>query len=348
MTSLFGNLYEGNLYEHDLAQVVSRLHSSGKWSDMVIKCGDRTWNVHKAIVCSQSAPLAAAFKHGFKEAETGEITLEEDEPEVVDLMIQFLYTSKYKDSSKEDKSTSATPSPKPTSDSFQSAGAAGLFNPPKTVPNLASSPAIPTPVSSGLLFGGRSNSPINPAPTGDVFRFPTSFDQPRVPSFDQLFGSRPSPAVPSGALFVNSNVTVTPAAQPSSRSGGSLFSIPKSSTNNLLAKVTPPAHLEKALIENVKVYILAEKYDISPLRYFAKQKYAELVSECWNGPAFIESLRLLYDEMTDINSVGIRQVAIKVAGEHVKVLLDNKDFLSLCREHGDIATDILKASLGRY
>jgi hypothetical protein len=42
----------------------SSLLATGEFSDFVITCGDKTWNVHKAIVCTQSDVFAAASKFG--------------------------------------------------------------------------------------------------------------------------------------------------------------------------------------------------------------------------------------------------------------------------------------------
>jgi hypothetical protein len=42
----------------------SSLLATGEFSDFIIKCGDKTWNVHKAIVCTQSDVFAAASKFG--------------------------------------------------------------------------------------------------------------------------------------------------------------------------------------------------------------------------------------------------------------------------------------------
>lgn len=42
------------------------LYENGDYSDHKIKCQDRTFNVHKAIVCPQSPVLAAAVNGKFK------------------------------------------------------------------------------------------------------------------------------------------------------------------------------------------------------------------------------------------------------------------------------------------
>ncbi|XMA13707.1 hypothetical protein WAI453_006498 [Rhynchosporium graminicola] len=65
------------------------------YSDLTIKCRDRSWKVHRVIVCSQSNVLHAACMAGFKEAHTGVIDLDNDEPVSVEIMLKYFYTGKY-------------------------------------------------------------------------------------------------------------------------------------------------------------------------------------------------------------------------------------------------------------
>jgi hypothetical protein len=44
--------------------MLQRLLETGEFSDFVITCGDKTWKVHKAIVCSQSDVFGAATRFG--------------------------------------------------------------------------------------------------------------------------------------------------------------------------------------------------------------------------------------------------------------------------------------------
>ncbi|CAD6452436.1 d4056d1d-17c9-4a40-a8c6-e9e427991c66 [Sclerotinia trifoliorum] len=74
---------------------ISQLYSIGKYSDLIVKYQGKESKVHRAIFCPQSKPLAAAIDHGFKEATTGVITFEEDDPEIVEYMIKFLYVGTY-------------------------------------------------------------------------------------------------------------------------------------------------------------------------------------------------------------------------------------------------------------
>ncbi|KAK5727350.1 hypothetical protein LTR15_003244 [Elasticomyces elasticus] len=63
-----------------------------KHSDLIIRCADDRWDVNKLIVCSQSPVLAKACEGAFKEAEEGLLTLHEDDPWVVEAMLEFIYT----------------------------------------------------------------------------------------------------------------------------------------------------------------------------------------------------------------------------------------------------------------
>lgn len=75
------------------------LYKTGKYSDLTIKCQGKTWKCHQAIICPQSKPLAAALNGSFKEATTREIDLEEEDPDIVKLMLDFLYRGDYDDGS---------------------------------------------------------------------------------------------------------------------------------------------------------------------------------------------------------------------------------------------------------
>jgi hypothetical protein len=93
----------------------SRLLTSGAYSDLTITCGSDTYKVHKNIVCERAEFFARAVNFGgevsrlpqhvgdprnvradtAKEAQTGIIDLPEDEPEVVKLLVQYLYEGEY-------------------------------------------------------------------------------------------------------------------------------------------------------------------------------------------------------------------------------------------------------------
>ncbi|OAL00252.1 hypothetical protein IQ06DRAFT_347635 [Phaeosphaeriaceae sp. SRC1lsM3a] len=80
----------------ELAVELKALLVSGEYSDLEITCGDDSYKVHKAIVCSRSTFFRKAvnFPVG-KEAADNSINLSDDDAMVVKLLIDFFYESEY-------------------------------------------------------------------------------------------------------------------------------------------------------------------------------------------------------------------------------------------------------------
>lgn len=97
------------------------------------------------------------------------------------------------------------------------------------------------------------------------------------------------------------------------------------------------------LITNATVYILADKYDVQSLKKVAAHKYAEMVKDRWSNETFVESARLVYDNIIANNDI-LKEVIIEAMHSNLSMLMDRGDFLGLLRGNGDIATDILHAS----
>ncbi|KAL5590858.1 hypothetical protein FOBRF1_014415 [Fusarium oxysporum] len=85
------------VYGHsgDQRRALGNLLKTGDYCDFVIICGQARHKVHKAIICPRSDFFKAACGSGFKEAQTGEIELPDDDPFAVSMMIQYLYHQTY-------------------------------------------------------------------------------------------------------------------------------------------------------------------------------------------------------------------------------------------------------------
>jgi hypothetical protein len=59
----------------------------GKYSDLTIICREKTYAVHRAILCLRSGFFDGACSSSFREARTGIIDLSEDDPAAVEHMI---------------------------------------------------------------------------------------------------------------------------------------------------------------------------------------------------------------------------------------------------------------------
>ncbi|KAF5569597.1 hypothetical protein FPANT_13896, partial [Fusarium pseudoanthophilum] len=77
------------------SEALANLLKTGKYSDLTISCGNDQYRVHKAIICPRSNFFEAAFSGEFKEAQTGEIDLPDDDPVAVKMMIEYLYHDTY-------------------------------------------------------------------------------------------------------------------------------------------------------------------------------------------------------------------------------------------------------------
>lgn len=81
-----------------LSPGISGLFNSPLYSDLKVRCKDCTvYNVHKSIVCSQSAFFTNACKpeHGFKESRDGIIDLTEESSAVVGRLLEYFYRHNY-------------------------------------------------------------------------------------------------------------------------------------------------------------------------------------------------------------------------------------------------------------
>ncbi|KAF5628100.1 uncharacterized protein FTJAE_8975 [Fusarium tjaetaba] len=64
---------------------------------MTIICGDRQFKTHRAVVCTQSPFFDKAMSGNFMESKSRSIELPEDDPDVVERFLEFLYTGTYTD-----------------------------------------------------------------------------------------------------------------------------------------------------------------------------------------------------------------------------------------------------------
>ncbi|KAL5115329.1 hypothetical protein ACEQ8H_006774 [Pleosporales sp. CAS-2024a] len=90
-----------------LAGSLKSILASGEYSDFIITCKGDVYNVHKAIVCARSGFFKRAEKFPgkisitivlsrmFKESEEGKVDLPEDNPELVKLLVHYLYAGEY-------------------------------------------------------------------------------------------------------------------------------------------------------------------------------------------------------------------------------------------------------------
>ncbi|KAF5576689.1 hypothetical protein FPCIR_12479 [Fusarium pseudocircinatum] len=78
------------------AALATLIHSE-KFSDMTITCGERQFKTHRAVVCTQSPFFDKALSGDYMESTSRSIQLPEDDPDIVERFLEFLYTGTYTD-----------------------------------------------------------------------------------------------------------------------------------------------------------------------------------------------------------------------------------------------------------
>lgn len=268
-------------------------------------------------------------------------------------MIKFLYNGSYKTLTKNKEPTTATSAkPNGTLQTEESASA---------VETLFAVCYAPPSVNTNTTTNGLAQSFAPTTSTADLF------DLPR-----DLFG----PTISTGTTTSTTNL-FHPFRPSRSLSGPNIAAIPTTSTTSLFVpsedlfglKYPATDYSREAssifdgmpafdqypnvelfaedLINHAKVYIIAEKYDIQPLKIFARDNYSSVSYNHWNSSCFVESIELIFDNTPDIfKGDTLRRTAVEVASKHMRELLAREDFTQMCQERGDIATSILQFSSG--
>ncbi|KAL2817686.1 hypothetical protein BDW59DRAFT_165843 [Aspergillus cavernicola] len=81
--------------ETPLTKAMNGLRQSKEYSDLSITCQERTFQVHRAIVCPQMPFLKAAMRNNFKEAAASHVDLPADDPDTIDRVFSWCYSGDY-------------------------------------------------------------------------------------------------------------------------------------------------------------------------------------------------------------------------------------------------------------
>ncbi|TGO47966.1 hypothetical protein BOTNAR_0499g00090 [Botryotinia narcissicola] len=82
----------------DALDALRALYDTGKYADMKIRCEEKVFDVHRAVVCIRSPVIAAAMDDDrWEEAAKGEYNMSDEELPVVEAMINYLYCGNYDD-----------------------------------------------------------------------------------------------------------------------------------------------------------------------------------------------------------------------------------------------------------
>ncbi|KAI9784353.1 MAG: hypothetical protein M1839_002414 [Geoglossum umbratile] len=99
-----------------------------------------------------------------------------------------------------------------------------------------------------------------------------------------------------------------------------------------------------ALFSSVRVYAIAEKYDIPALKTLAKERFSEWAKSNWSHKDFPILVREVF-ESTPTSDRGLRDVASQLFAKHVKLLLQGNGDLDVIEDLGDLWLGVLRQVL---
>jgi hypothetical protein len=121
---------------------------------------------------------------------------------------------------------------------------------------------------------------------------------------------------------------------------------PPSKSENPRQKPGKPLPNGEALMINIKVLLIAEKFVLDGLMKLAVEKHEEAVQMLWDTPSFGRSILLLYDsDMNEVLSRELRNATINAIANNAAELLKNKAFRGILIRCGELATEVLSIAV---
>lgn len=242
----------------------------------------------------------------------GEIVLEDDDPEIVQLMVDYLYRLDYD----ELRSCSVVPSE--------------VCSQP-VEENLGSR----VPWDYGLSIKEKKTREKQMKRNG-TWKDRLTQDQIDTEELLQSISS----AAPAPEVYAEQEVT-TDAGDPWAFS---TFSAKKSQAKKKarLQDLALDSNADRIIV-NAQVYALADKYAIEDLKRLAEAKFTESAEKSWRSEAFVQASQLVF-ETTPSTDLGLRSVVISILHEH-RELMTYEEVQDLLDSGNGIAWQLVKALL---
>ncbi|QYT01610.1 BTB domain-containing protein [Trichoderma simmonsii] len=98
---------------------------------------------------------------------------------------------------------------------------------------------------------------------------------------------------------------------------------------------------DEDLLKDIRVYQLADYFQIESLKNYAFQNFKTRIQALWVSENLIDCIREVYELPSNV-SYEMRIVVAKIARKHLVDLWDKKTFRNLIREGGQFVIDIMK------
>ncbi|KAK8023908.1 hypothetical protein PG993_011974 [Apiospora rasikravindrae] len=268
----------------------TRLFDSGVYTDLKIVCGNDQHQVHKAIVCLRSGRLAQLCSEIGPNQEAT-ITIPDDDPQTIDLMLQYLYTLEY--SPRIVAPTTAVPTPKPLTN--------GVNGHHQQKDDATPSPKTPT-TNGGVATGVTNGSPQQQKPqppTQTTLEYNIEREAfEAVPATESASKSSKKAAKKkkrSGTMTADALEAVSPTA---ATAPAVAVPEPASATKPTAPSSTTTTTANAAAQTHAKLYTLAQKYGVPGLRALSAARFAAEAEEYWSSDDFLSAAVEAYNGAT--------------------------------------------------
>lgn len=93
------------------------------------------------------------------------------------------------------------------------------------------------------------------------------------------------------------------------------------------------------LIFHVKVYSIADKYDVPMLKSLARGKFEKAVKTCWDMDDLPHAITEIYSS-TPRTDRGLRELVVETVCKHKDTLMEKQDFQNVLEETVGFAADV--------
>ncbi|KAL2177482.1 uncharacterized protein P884DRAFT_269857 [Thermothelomyces heterothallicus CBS 202.75] len=330
-----------------LYSALSGLLTSGKFSDMIVRCGGREFKAHRAIVCPQSPFFDRAITGGFSESTTGVVELPDDDPNVLERFLQFLYTGNYEDETILDWHKPAEVSmmtPEEVAELLAEVPGVSVTAPAAEQPlndAAASSSAAVPPETAGAA------DTANPPPPGGnndddsdtedgSYRSRLSNgepDEPDEPAEEYNEFDAEDPEEDSSTDDHRSKDQINRRHSQLLRELGDSSAAERQLLNELRTR--------QSLFLPLRLYVMADKFDVPALKLLARDRFYRAAELAWRE---VECFPDVVDELyttTPASDLAMREIVCRLVGCSIKDDEQRERMAPVMRKHGDFAVGVL-------
>jgi hypothetical protein len=160
------------------------------------------------------------------------------------------------------------------------------------------------------------------------FMYTEDYDDGPRPSHyeaqDQKAGARTNPT----GISVNLEVTEPTTSEQS-----------VSSANDDLATASSMPTDQKGSC-NIRVYVLADKYHIDPLKHLAKKKFRDWAQIHWSDNVFPGAVREILETVPE-HDPALREIVDELIAQHAECLVLREEFQGLIEDYSNIGTKVM-------